>query len=101
MPRFEEISADKLGHAGIVREMQFGTTKERMLVIEECRNSKAVTIFIRGGNKMVRIITFRCFFQQLAAQEGYFLPSLGFIYNCKSKPKIRNHWEVQFQNFLH
>jgi len=53
VPRFEEISADKLGHAGIVRELQFGTTKERMLVIEECRNSRAVTIFIRGGNKMV------------------------------------------------
>ena len=25
-----------------------------MLVIEECQNSRAVTIFIRGGNKMVR-----------------------------------------------
>ena len=24
-----------------------------MLVIEECKNSKAVTVFIRGGNKMV------------------------------------------------
>lgn len=24
-----------------------------MLVIEECKNSRAVTIFIRGGNKMV------------------------------------------------
>lgn len=23
-----------------------------MLVIEECKNSRAVTIFIRGGNKM-------------------------------------------------
>lgn len=33
--------------------MQFGTTKERMLVIEQCKNSRAVTIFVRGGNKMV------------------------------------------------
>jgi hypothetical protein len=32
-----------------------GTTKDRMLVIEECHNSKAVTIFVRGGNKMVRM----------------------------------------------
>ena len=24
-----------------------------MLVIEECKNSRAVTIFIRGGNKMI------------------------------------------------
>jgi chaperonin GroEL (HSP60 family) len=53
VPRFEELSADKLGHAGLVRELQFGTTKDRMLVIEECKNSRAVTIFIRGGNKMV------------------------------------------------
>ena len=55
VPRFEEITAEKLGKAGIVRELSFGTTKERMLVIEECQNSRAVTIFIRGGNKMVRI----------------------------------------------
>ena len=55
MPRFEELTAEKLGKAGIVRELSFGTTKERMLVIEECKNSRAVTIFIRGGNKMVRI----------------------------------------------
>lgn len=53
VPRFEELTADKLGYAGLVRELCFGTTKERMLVIEECKNSKAVTIFIRGGNKMV------------------------------------------------
>lgn len=53
VPRFEELSPEKLGHAGLVRELVFGTTKERMLVIEECKNSRAVTIFIRGGNKMV------------------------------------------------
>jgi T-complex protein 1 subunit epsilon len=33
--------------------MTFGTTKDRMLVIEDCKNSRAVTIFIRGGNKMI------------------------------------------------
>lgn len=54
VPRFSELSADKLGSAGVVRELSFGTTKDRMLVIEECPNSRAVTIFIRGGNKMVR-----------------------------------------------
>jgi len=53
IPRFEEISAEKLGHAGLVRELSFGTTKDKMLVIEECKNSKAVTILIRGGNHMV------------------------------------------------
>ena len=53
VPRFSELTADKLGKAGVVRELDFGTTKDHMLVIEECHNSKAVTIFIRGGNKMV------------------------------------------------
>lgn len=53
VPRFSELTADKLGHAGIVRELTFGTTKDRMLVIEGCQNSRAVTIFIRGGNKMI------------------------------------------------
>lgn len=53
VPRFEELSSDKLGYAGVVRELQFGTTKDRMLVIEECKNSRAVTIFIRGGNNMI------------------------------------------------
>merc|ERR1712154_666816 len=53
VPRFQELSADKLGTAGLVRELSFGTTKDKMLVIEECANSKAVTIFLRGGNKMI------------------------------------------------
>merc|ERR1712051_656701 len=53
VPRFQELSADKLGSAGVVREICFGTTKDRMLVIEECKNSKAVTIFLRGGTKMI------------------------------------------------
>ena len=53
VPRFEELTPEKLGHAGVVRELTFGTTKDRMLVIEECKNSRAVTIFIRGGNKMI------------------------------------------------
>jgi len=53
VPRFEELTPEKLGTAGIVKELSFGTTKDRMLLIEECPNSKAVTIFIRGGNKMI------------------------------------------------
>ncbi|XP_075683022.1 T-complex protein 1 subunit epsilon isoform X1 [Rhinoderma darwinii] len=53
VPRFSELTPEKLGFAGIVREISFGTTKDRMLVIEQCKNSRAVTIFIRGGNKMI------------------------------------------------
>ncbi|KAJ1505615.1 T-complex protein 1 subunit epsilon [Coelomomyces lativittatus] len=53
VPRFEDLTANKLGTAGLVRELSFGTTKDRMLVIEECANSRAVTVFVRGGNKMI------------------------------------------------
>ncbi|KAG0258173.1 T-complex protein 1 subunit epsilon [Actinomortierella ambigua] len=53
VPRFEDLSEAKLGHAGIIRELSFGTTKDRMLVIEECANTRAVTVFVRGGNKMI------------------------------------------------
>lgn len=38
-----------------VKEMVFGTTRDRMLVIEGTPQSKAVTIFVRGGNK-VRVL---------------------------------------------
>ncbi|KAJ5196169.1 hypothetical protein N7449_006648 [Penicillium cf. viridicatum] len=53
VPRFEDLTPDKLGTAGVVREMSFGTTREKMLVIEECANTRAVTIFVRGSNKMI------------------------------------------------
>lgn len=55
VPRFEDLTAEKLGTAGIVRELSFGTTREKMLVIEECANSRAVTVFVRGSNKMVSL----------------------------------------------
>lgn len=53
MPRFEELSAEKLGKAGVVREVEFGTSKDRVMFIEKCPERRAVTIFLRGGNKMV------------------------------------------------
>lgn len=53
VPRFEELSAEKLGTAGLVREVSFGTAKDKMLFIEQCANTKACTIFVRGGNKMI------------------------------------------------
>ncbi|KAJ7030445.1 chaperonin Cpn60/TCP-1 family [Mycena alexandri] len=53
VPRFEDLTAEKLGKAGVVREVSFGTTRDKMLVIEECANARAVTIFVRGSNKMI------------------------------------------------
>jgi len=53
VPRFSELTPDKLGSAGLVHELRFGTGNEQMLCIEKCPNSRAVTVLIRGGNKMV------------------------------------------------
>ena len=53
IPRFSEITPEKLGTAGLVRELTFGTSNERMLVIEECSQTKAVTVLIRGGSHMI------------------------------------------------
>uniref|UniRef100_A0A8D2DIP5 T-complex protein 1 subunit epsilon n=1 Tax=Sciurus vulgaris TaxID=55149 RepID=A0A8D2DIP5_SCIVU len=53
VPQFSELTHKKLGFAGLTQEISFGTTKTKMLVIEQCKNSRAMTIFIRGGNKMI------------------------------------------------
>jgi T-complex protein 1 subunit epsilon len=58
VPRFSELTPEKLGKAGSVREVAFGTTDDRMLVIEDCKHAKAgvvdaVTVLIRGGNNMI------------------------------------------------
>ncbi|KAI0671439.1 chaperonin Cpn60/TCP-1 family [Trametes maxima] len=53
VPRFEDLTAEKLGRAGVVREVTFGTTRDKMLVIEECANARTVTVFVRGSNKMI------------------------------------------------
>ncbi|KNC54936.1 T-complex protein 1 subunit epsilon [Thecamonas trahens ATCC 50062] len=53
VPRFSDLTPEKLGTAGTVRELSFGTTKDKMIVFEDCPNQKAVTIFVRGGNQMI------------------------------------------------
>lgn len=60
VPRFEEITPEKLGKAGCVREHAFGTTQDKMLVIEDCSVSKAVTILVRGGSRMIVAEAQRC-----------------------------------------
>jgi chaperonin GroEL (HSP60 family) len=51
--RRQELTPDKLGFAKSVREVGYGTTKDRSIIIEGCPNLSAVTIWVRGGNKMV------------------------------------------------
>ena len=53
VPRFEDISPEKLGKAGTIREVELGTTKENIVIVEDCANTNAVTIFVRGGNSMI------------------------------------------------
>ncbi|KAK8796954.1 hypothetical protein WA538_000180 [Blastocystis sp. DL] len=53
VPRFEELSPEKLGFAETVRDVPVGTTKDSMLLVEGCRNSQLCTVFIRGGNQMI------------------------------------------------
>ncbi len=33
VPRFEEITPEKLGHAGSIKEMYFGTSSDRVILI--------------------------------------------------------------------
>jgi T-complex protein 1 subunit epsilon len=40
--RFIELNEAKLGKAGLVKEIPFGTTKYRMLVISECAKTISV-----------------------------------------------------------
>jgi T-complex protein 1 subunit epsilon len=60
VPRFEEISAEKLGSCGSVKEIAFGTTGDKVILIQECANSKAVTVMIRGGSKTICDEARRC-----------------------------------------
>lgn len=53
IPRFTEITPEKLGKAGSIKEVEFGTNNTKMLLISELLGSKAVTILVRGSSRMV------------------------------------------------
>jgi T-complex protein 1 subunit epsilon len=53
VPRFSEITPEKLGKAGRVSEVEFGTNNAKMLLVSELEGSKAVTILVRGSSRMV------------------------------------------------
>ena len=60
IPRFEEITSEKLGTAGVIKEMTFGTSNDKVTLIQECQYSKAVTILIRGGSRTICDEAKRC-----------------------------------------
>lgn len=53
MPRFQEVDESKLGRAGSISEYSFGTSSEKVMLIQDCDHSKAVTVLIRGGSRTI------------------------------------------------
>lgn len=60
VPRFEEITPEKLGTAGSIKEISFGTTNDKVILISDCSKTKAVTILVRGGSKTICDEAKRC-----------------------------------------
>ena len=60
IPRFSEITPEKLGKADVVKEVVFGTGEDRMLFIEGCKNSKSITVLVRGGSTQIVDEARRC-----------------------------------------
>merc|ERR1711865_1062987 len=60
VPRFEEITAEKLGKAGRVSEISFGTMGDKVILVQECENSKTITVLIRGGSRTICDEARRC-----------------------------------------
>jgi T-complex protein 1 subunit epsilon len=65
IPRFEEIAPEKLGKAGLIKEYQFGTSNDKVLLIQDCEHSKAVTVLIRGGSRTICDEAKRCLFDAI------------------------------------
>ena len=40
--------------------MSFGTSNDRVILIQECENSKAITVLIRGGSRVICDEARRC-----------------------------------------
>jgi T-complex protein 1 subunit epsilon len=49
----------------VIKEYQFGTSSDKVLLIQECPNSKAVTVLIRGGSKTICDEAKRCLFDAI------------------------------------
>ena len=60
IPRFEEITPEKLGQAGVIKEISFGTSSDKVTLIQECAYSKAITVLIRGGSRTICDEAKRC-----------------------------------------
>eukprot|EP01098_Paradermamoeba_levis_P015422 TRINITY_DN784_c0_g1_i1.p1 TRINITY_DN784_c0_g1~~TRINITY_DN784_c0_g1_i1.p1 ORF type:complete len:549 (-),score=159.19 TRINITY_DN784_c0_g1_i1:110-1537(-) len=71
VPRFQEVTAAKLGTAAVVEELTFGTTKDRMLAVRGCPKRGVVTILVRGGNKMILEEAKRCIHDAICVARNF------------------------------
>lgn len=53
VPRFENLDEKKLGFAGRIEELSFGTTQCNMIIVKEPKESDSVTVLIRGGSATI------------------------------------------------
>ncbi len=65
VPRFEEIAPEKLGSCGSIKEVSYGTSNDKVILIEECSKSRAVTILVRGGSRTICDEAKRCIHDSL------------------------------------
>jgi T-complex protein 1 subunit epsilon len=65
VPRFEEITPEKLWTAGSIKEYSFGSSNDKVLLIQDCEHSKAVTVLIRGGSRTICDEAKRCLFDAI------------------------------------
>lgn len=49
----------------MVKEYQFGTSNDKVLLIKDCAQSKAVTLLIRGGSRTICDEAKRCVFDAI------------------------------------
>lgn len=76
VPRFEELSEEKLGKAGTVKEIAFGTTNDQMLIIEDrsTRRSKGVSPSLRALFRSITsarlLLIGPCFGQDRPSERG-------------------------------
>jgi len=61
VPRFEELTPQKLGNAKVVREVSWGVGgREHSIIVETTSGAKTVTILLRGSTKTVVEEAKRC-----------------------------------------
>lgn len=53
VPRAEELTSEKLGSVDKVSLIEFGTTKDKYISLENVELTKVATVFVRGNNTVV------------------------------------------------